>query len=126
VIVDFGCLKQRVIIEVDGGQHNADEHARRDSTREARLNRDDFRVLRFWNSDVDGNLVGVLETIDAVLSERPPTRRSCGPPPSPFGGGISASPRLIRRSAASATRLEGSSRPCNLQLLCDATIGFSL
>jgi very-short-patch-repair endonuclease len=71
-IVDFACLKHRIIVEVDGGQHNADENARRDSERDARLNKTGFRVLRFWNNEVEGNLAGVLEAIDTVLKEPPP------------------------------------------------------
>jgi very-short-patch-repair endonuclease len=71
-IVDFACLRHRLIVEVDGGQHNAEDHAVRDRLRDSRLNRSGFRVLRFWNSDVDGNFDGVLEAIDVALREMPP------------------------------------------------------
>ena len=86
-IVDFACLKHRVVVEVDGGQHNADEHARRDSARDTRLNKAGFRVLRFWNSDVDRNLAGVLETIDAVPKEPPPPGGPADRHPPPAGEG---------------------------------------
>lgn len=86
-IVDFACLKHRVVIEVDGGQHNIDDHARRDRSRDARLDQAGFRVLRFWNSDIDGNLAGVLEVIDAVLSERPPPGGPLARHPPPSGEG---------------------------------------
>ena len=86
-IVDFACLKHRVVIEVDGGQHNADDHAQRDGARDARPNKAGFRVLRFWNSDVDGNLAGVLETIDTVLRERPPPGGPSDRHPPPSGEG---------------------------------------
>jgi very-short-patch-repair endonuclease len=86
-IVDFACLKHRVVIEVDGGQHNSGEHARRDAARDALLNEDGFRVLRFWNNDVDGNLAGVLETIDAVLKELPPPGGPTDHHPPPSGEG---------------------------------------
>jgi very-short-patch-repair endonuclease len=76
-IVDFACLRHRVVVEVDGGQHNSAEHALRDGARDTRLNKAGFRVLRFWNSDVDRNLAGVLEAIDAMLTEQPPPG---GPP----------------------------------------------
>lgn len=73
-IVDFVCMKHRLIIEIDGGQHNLDEHHARDMRRDAKLTKEGFRVLRFWNSDVDENLSGVLELIDISLRELHPTR----------------------------------------------------
>jgi very-short-patch-repair endonuclease len=73
-IVDFVCMKHRLVIEVDGGQHNFDQHQVRDLRRDAKLAREGFRVLRFWNSDVDKNLSGVLELIDNSLREIDPTR----------------------------------------------------
>jgi very-short-patch-repair endonuclease len=42
---------------------------------------DGFRVLRFWNKDVDGNLVGVLDTILEALRAAPPTGLRPVPPP---------------------------------------------
>jgi very-short-patch-repair endonuclease len=74
VIVDFICVRHRLIIEIDGGQHNFDEHARRDALRDRRFERDGFQVLRFWNNEVDRNLEGVLTVIDSALQERNPTR----------------------------------------------------
>jgi len=46
-ILDFVCLKHRLVIEVDGGQHNFDAHARRDATRDQHFISQGFRVLRF-------------------------------------------------------------------------------
>jgi len=73
-IVDFVCLKHKLVVEVDGGQHNFDDHAARDRKRDRHFMRDGFRVLRFWNNEVDRNLIGVLETIDAALQNEAPTR----------------------------------------------------
>ena len=86
-IVDFVCLKQRLVVEVDGGQHNFDDHAARDRMRDRHFMRDGFRVLRFWNSDVDQNLTGVLETIDAVLQSKHPHPVASGDHPPPSGEG---------------------------------------
>jgi very-short-patch-repair endonuclease len=69
-IVDFECRRVRLIVEVDGGQHNADAHAARDRRRDRHFERHGFKVLRYWNFDVDGNLEGVLEDIDRKLRER--------------------------------------------------------
>ena len=69
-IVDFACFDGRLIIEVDGGQHS--ERAEADATRTAWLESQNFRVIRFWNNDVLGNLDGVLEVIRIALSDPPP------------------------------------------------------
>ena len=70
--VDFICRKQRLIIEVDGGQHATDK---RDAVREQWLIAHGYRVLRFWNNDVLGNIDGVLEVIaDALNAEAPDLR----------------------------------------------------
>ncbi|MFL5030966.1 MAG: endonuclease domain-containing protein [Xanthobacteraceae bacterium] len=66
-IIDFVCLKHRLIVELDGGQHNFDAHARRDAKRDDHFARQGFRVLRFWNNEVDRNLDGVLTLIDDAL-----------------------------------------------------------
>jgi very-short-patch-repair endonuclease len=54
-VVDFICLKHRLVVEVDGGQHNFDDHASRDAVRDRSFERDGFRVLRFWNNEVGGH-----------------------------------------------------------------------
>ena len=63
-IVDFACREQKLIIEVDGGQH-ADNA--RDVARDAYLANEGYRVLRFWNNDVLTNREGVSVTILAAL-----------------------------------------------------------
>jgi very-short-patch-repair endonuclease len=86
-IVDFVCMKRKLIIEVDGGQHNFDAHAARDRSRDPRFMRDGFCVLRFWNNEVDRNLDGVLTVIDTELrNSAPPDRPPAGHPP-PSGEG---------------------------------------
>ncbi len=68
-IVDFVCLETKVIIEIDGGQHAEAVHY--DSRRDAWLESEGFRVLRFWNNDVIQNLEGVLMKIVETLSPSP-------------------------------------------------------
>ena len=60
-IVDFVCLKKRLIIELDGGQHT--EQIGYDVQRTSILEKDGFRVLRFWNHDLLNNTTDVLENI---------------------------------------------------------------
>jgi very-short-patch-repair endonuclease len=63
-ICDFVCRERRLIVEVDGGQHN---ESAADAIRDRRLMDEGYRVLRFWNNDVLGNIEGVLMTIQAEL-----------------------------------------------------------
>ncbi len=69
-VVDFACLRSRLLIEVDGGQHVED--VERDDERTAWLKSQGFRVLRFWNNDVLQRTEAVLENIRAALLETPP------------------------------------------------------
>jgi very-short-patch-repair endonuclease len=85
-IVDFVCLKHRLAIEVDGGQHNKDAHARRDMMRDRHFVREGYTVLRFWNNEVDRNLDGVLTVIDETLRKSPPDGPTDRHPP-PAGEG---------------------------------------
>jgi urease accessory protein len=59
-IVDFVCLDKMLIIEVDGGQHAEDEG---DQKRDSWLQKEGFKVMRFWNNEVLKNLDGVTEVI---------------------------------------------------------------
>jgi very-short-patch-repair endonuclease len=62
-IVDFACIEKKMIIELDGGHHNQEENKEYDNNRTDYLNACGWRVLRFWNNEVKGNLKGVLEMI---------------------------------------------------------------
>jgi very-short-patch-repair endonuclease len=81
-IVDFVCYSARLVVEVDGGQHNMAPGLRGDAARDDYLRRNNFRVLRFWNNDVIGNIEGVAQEILDALALGTPT-----PTPSPQGGG---------------------------------------
>jgi very-short-patch-repair endonuclease len=67
-VVDFACLAKRLAIEVDGGQHA--ENQKHDRQRDADLMQQGFRVLRFWNNEVLGNIEGVMEKIWAAVAEK--------------------------------------------------------
>ncbi len=75
-IADFVCFEKRLIVELDGGQHAAQQDY--DKKRDEFFINQGFRVLRFWNNEVVGNLEGVLTTIwDALHTPLPnpsPTR----------------------------------------------------
>jgi very-short-patch-repair endonuclease len=70
-IVDFVSFRSRLVIEADGGQHGMPEGARSDQTRDTFLQSQGFRVLRFWNSKIDDNLAGVMESILSALKQNP-------------------------------------------------------
>ena len=70
-VVDFACLKRRLIVEIDGSQHGMDEHRLRDQRRDDALAALDYRVLRFWNSAVREDIDGVMDTILARLNDAP-------------------------------------------------------
>jgi very-short-patch-repair endonuclease len=81
VIVDFVSFRECLVIEVDGGQHNFDEAARRDEARDAFLRGEGFRVMRFWNFEVDRNLDGVMESIIGALGSPHPAGLTAVHPP---------------------------------------------
>jgi len=60
-ILDFVCLEKMLVIEIDGGQHQ--ENQASDSERTEKLAGAGFRVLRFWNNEVLGQLEAVKERI---------------------------------------------------------------
>jgi very-short-patch-repair endonuclease len=62
-IVDFLCLRSRLIVEVDGAQHGFDGHVSHDAKRDSYFADRGFRTLRFWNNEINQNLDGVVETI---------------------------------------------------------------
>ncbi|WP_342059031.1 endonuclease domain-containing protein [Aeromonas sp. OTU364] len=66
-IVDFICLEQRLVIEVDGSQHSQPEGQQQDDARTAYLNGEGFRVIRVWNNEVLGRMDGVLAFIRLSL-----------------------------------------------------------
>ena len=76
-IADFACLASRLIVEVDGGQHNESLH---DARRDQFLRERGFTVLRFWNNDVLADTDAVLAAICDALAVGP------SPQPSPASG----------------------------------------
>jgi crossover junction endodeoxyribonuclease RuvC len=65
-IADFLSNDAKLIVELDGGQH-ADNAA--DLRRTKRLEQAGFRVLRFWNNEVNESFDGVLQTIAAAIGD---------------------------------------------------------
>lgn len=75
-IVDFVCLERRLVVEFDGGIHDAPfRNPERDARRDAWLASEGYRVLRFRNAEFETDANRVLNGIRAALDL-----------PSPLGG----------------------------------------
>ena len=69
-VADFVCMRARLIVELDGGQHA--EHMLGDFERTQYLARGGFRVIRFWNDEVLQQIEAVLEQILGALIQACP------------------------------------------------------
>ena len=70
-IGDFVCYKKKLIIELDGGQHNDEQNIEQDKIRQNYLEQQGFKILRFWNDNIFNNIEGVLDTILKNLEPSP-------------------------------------------------------
>lgn len=89
-IADFACLEAKLIIELDGGQHQ--EQAKYDARRDMQMEAQGFRVLRFWDNQVFRETQAVLEVILRALEERSSLHPACplpSPPPQAGEGAVS-------------------------------------
>ena len=82
-VADFACIEAGLVIELDGGQHA--EQAAYDARRTEDLRMAGYRVIRFWNNEVLGNMDGVLEALRLALLQPHPN------PPLQGRGGSEAS-----------------------------------
>ena len=75
---DFVCHETRLIVKIDGGQH--DRSSPTEAARTEFLQNEGYRLLRFWNNGVFANFDGVQQMIADQLGRVTPTR------PSPIKG----------------------------------------
>ena len=68
-IVDFYCNEAKLIVELDGSQHYAEEGILKDEVRDKRLKDLGFIILRISNYDVNTNLDGVSRYIHDTVCE---------------------------------------------------------
>jgi len=64
---DFACHRARLIVELDGGQHNETHGLAHDAIRSAVLQRLGFTVLRFWNHEILEDVAAVMDQIRLAL-----------------------------------------------------------
>ncbi len=80
-IVDFICVQEKLIIELDGGQHLL--QLKYDSIRDNWFKQQGFHILRFWNNEMMEKPVGVLQVIMEYLKCESAAR---DPHPGPLPG----------------------------------------
>ncbi len=73
-ILDFAEFGQKIIIEVDGSQHGEAASLARDVRRDAHFSAAGFRILRFWNFQIQTEMDGVIDHILCMLKQ--PLRRA--------------------------------------------------
>ncbi len=67
-IPDFVCLEQKLIVEVDGGYHDAEQQQKFDAAREKWLAENGFRMIRFTNEEILEQMPMVLQKLGEALS----------------------------------------------------------
>lgn len=68
-VVDFACRKLRLVIELDGGQHNEQEIIEYDNKRTEFIQSKGYEIIRFWNNEVNNNIDGVYQKLQLFLSK---------------------------------------------------------
>ena len=66
-IVDFVSVKRKLIVELDGSQHL--EQAEYDAERSKYFESLGYKVIRFWNGQVENEIEGVVRAIEIVLND---------------------------------------------------------
>ena len=69
-IVDFFCPKLNLVVEVDGEQHYLEENKAYEEKRTAFLENSGYKIIRFYNSDINHHIKDVERTILCVCKER--------------------------------------------------------
>lgn len=67
-IVDFVSFDNKLIIELDGSQHDEKINQIKDLQRTEFLKRQGYFVVRFWDNEILNNMNGVLEKIHESIT----------------------------------------------------------
>src|SRR5215208_6386753 len=71
---DFACISKKLVIEIDGEHHAFQVEA--DAHRTAAMEREGWRVIRFWANEVVQNREGVWSAIEIALGNQSPVTPS--------------------------------------------------
>ncbi len=86
--LDFVEHGARIVIELDGDQHGLSEQRAHDEQRDKMLSGRGYKVLRFWNRELNDQMDAVVNTIvQALAARRPPPENARAFSTSPQGGG---------------------------------------
>ncbi len=96
-IVDFICFEKKLVIELDGGQHNEESAKKYDQKRTEFLEKNGYKVLRFWNDEIFKNMDGVLDLVYHNLTFVDPSPKSQATSTLPQGEGDFASSLLVKQ-----------------------------
>ncbi len=88
-IVDFVCHEVKLVIEADGSQHCDNP---KDLERTAWLEKHGYKVLRFWNNEIQKHMEGVIEMIMETVREEEPLAPPPCPSPAEAGEGTLTQP----------------------------------
>ena len=69
-IVDFYCPKLKLVIEIDGEQHFWKENEEYEQRREKFLNDSGYKLLHFYNRDINKKIRETEHTIKGACQER--------------------------------------------------------
>lgn len=69
-MVDFYCPKLKLVIEIDGAQHNKLENIEYDNSRTAYFKSMNIMVIRYWNNEVLSGIEAVYGDILSKISAR--------------------------------------------------------
>ena len=67
-IADFACTENKIIIEIDGSQHI---EASSDKYRTFYIENTGYKIVRFYNNEIDNNIEGCIEYLKSIISEPP-------------------------------------------------------
>ena len=68
-IADFASHRLKLVIELDGGQHNQAVDANRRQT----IEQQGYKIIRFWNNEYRDIRQAVLERLAGVIVESAPS-----------------------------------------------------
>ena len=68
-ILDFYAPSIKLAVELDGSTHNIKETKEYDKIRTEYLESKNINLIRFWNSEIENNLSGVLDKIKKLTEK---------------------------------------------------------
>ena len=69
-IADFYCHDAKLVVELDGSQHTQEQDIAYDTQRTAYFHTLGIDVIRYYNSDIHQNFLGVCQDLLSVLEQR--------------------------------------------------------